>query len=250
MRMKPFALFTMLALLFTLTGCLPPSDPSKTIPTLLVPAPQPAKRLVIVLPGRADGLPALRDSGMAAAIQGAWPDADVLFAELTLGYYMQGRAPERLHAEVVAPARQRGYREVWLAGASMGGMGVLLYDRLRPGEMDGLVLLAPYLGDRKLLREIGDAGGIATWDAGPPQEVNDDTWQREIWRHIQKVSRDPAQSKRFWLAYGDSDRLRNAMPLLTPALQPDQVLVREGGHTWTVWSPAIGEVLKQADAKR
>jgi pimeloyl-ACP methyl ester carboxylesterase len=187
---------------------------------------------------------------MAAAIQGAWPDADVLFAELTLGYYMQGRAPERLHDEVVAPARQRGYREVWLAGASMGGMGVLLYDRLRPGEMDGLVLLAPYLGDRKLLREIGDAGGIAKWDAGPPQEVNDDTWQREIWRHIQKVSRDPAQSKRFWLAYGDKDRLRNAVPLLAPALPADQVLVRDGGHTWTVWSPAIGEVLKQADAKR
>jgi hypothetical protein len=250
MRPKPFALLALIAMLLTLAGCLPPSDPAKTIPTLLVPAPQPAKRLVIVLPGRADGLPALRDSGMAAAIQGVWPDADVLFAELTLGYYMQGRAPERLHAEVVVPARQRGYREVWLAGASMGGMGVLLYDRLRPGEMDGLVLLAPYLGDRKLLREIGDAGGIATWDAGPPQEVNDDTWQREIWRHIQTVSRDPAQSKRFWLAYGDKDRLRNAVPLLAPALPADQVLVRDGGHTWTVWSPAIGDVLKQADAKR
>lgn len=250
MRPKPLVLLALIAMLLTLTGCLPPSDPSKTIPTLLVPAPQPAKRLVIVLPGRADGLPALRDSGMAASIQDAWPDADVLFAELTLGYYMQGRAPERLHAEVVAPARQRGYREVWLAGASMGGMGVLLYDRLHPGEMDGLVLLAPYLGDRKLLREIGDAGGIARWDAGLPQAVNDDTWQREIWRHIQSVSRDPAQSKRYWLAYGDSDRLRDAMPLLAPALQPDQVLVRDGGHTWTVWSPAIGDVLKQAEAKR
>ncbi len=108
MRHKPFALIALIAMLLSLAGCLPPSDPSKTIPTLLVPAPQPAKRLVIVLPGRADGLPALRDSGMAAAIQGTWPDADVLFAELTLGYYMQGRAPERLHDEVVAPARERG----------------------------------------------------------------------------------------------------------------------------------------------
>ena len=49
----------------------------------------------------------------------------------------------------------------------------------------------------------------------------------------------------FW-----RDRLRKAMPLLIPALQQDQVMVREGGHTWTVWSPAMGEVLRKADAKR
>ena len=241
----------LLGALFALTGCMLIRDADQPIATHLVRATAPATRLVVVLPGRADDLDALRGSGMAEAIQGAWPDADVLLAELTLSYYMQGRAPERLHAEVIAPARERGgYREVWLAGASMGGMGVLLYDRLHPGEMDGLVLLAPYVGDRKLLREIGAAGGIAQWNAGPAQEVNADTWQREIWRHIQGWSRDPQQAGRVWLAYGDRDRLRNAMPLLTPALVQDQVLVREGGHTWTVWSQAIGEVLRRADAKR
>ena len=54
---------------------------------------------------------------------------------------------------MIAPARARGYAGVWLAGASMGGMGTLLYERSRPGELDGLVLLAPYLGDRGLLEE-------------------------------------------------------------------------------------------------
>jgi pimeloyl-ACP methyl ester carboxylesterase len=244
-------LVALLAMLFALGGCMPIRDADQPIATHLVRAPQPATRLVVVLPGRADDLDALRASGMAEAIQGAWPDADVLLAELTLSYYMQGRAPERLHAEAIAPARERGrYREVWLAGASMGGMGVLLYDRLHPGEMDGLVLLAPYVGDRALLREIGDAGGVARWEAGPKQDVNADTWQREIWRHIQGWSRDPEQSGRVWVAYGDRDRLRNAMPLLAPAVPQDQVLVREGGHTWTVWSPAIGEVLRRAEAKR
>jgi pimeloyl-ACP methyl ester carboxylesterase len=241
----------LLGALLALTGCMPIRDADQPIATHLVRATAPATRLVVVLPGRADDLNALRNSGMAEAIQGQWPDADVLLAELTLSYYRQGRAPERLHAEVIAPARERGgYREVWLAGASMGGMGVLLYDRLHPGAMDGLVLLAPYVGDRKLLREIGAAGGIAQWNAGPPREVNADTWQRELWRHIQGWSRDPQQADRVWLAYGDRDRLRNAMPLLIPALSQDQVLVREGGHTWTVWSPAIGEVLRRADAKR
>lgn len=245
-----------LVMMLTLSGCLPTRNTDKAISTRLItakllPAGEPAKRLVVVLPGRADDLDALNRSGMTEAIHATWPDADVLLAEVTLSYYMQGNAPERLHAEVIAPARERGrYREVWLAGASMGGMGVLMYDRLHPGEMGGLVLLAPYLGDAKQLREIGDAGGVAQWDAGPPQVADADNWQHELWRHIQRLSRNPEEASRVWLAYGDSDRLRKSMPLLIPALSQDQVLVREGGHTWTVWSPAIGEVLRKADAKR
>ena len=124
-----------------------------------------------------------------------------------------------------------------------------MYARSHPGEMDGLVLLAPYLGGAALLREIGDAGGVAQWNAGPEQPVNADNWQREMWRHIQRWSRNPDEASRVWLAYGDRDRLRKTMPLLAPALTQDQVLMRNGGHAWTVWSPAMGEVLRQADAK-
>ena len=239
------------AALFTLGGCLPTREAGEPIATQLIPARQPGQRLVVVLPGRADDLDALRRSGMTEAIQGAWPDADVLLAEVTLGDYMRGNAPERLHAEVIVPARERGrYREVWLAGASMGGMGTLMYDRLYPGEMDGLVLLAPYLGDARLLKEIADAGGIAQWEAGPPQAADAEHWQRELWRHIQRALRDPDAASRIWLAYGDRDRLRKTFPQLIPALRQDQVLLREGGHTWTVWSPAMGEVLRKVDAKR
>jgi pimeloyl-ACP methyl ester carboxylesterase len=238
----------LLVMTIGLSGCIPIRDADKPIATLLVPAQQSARKLVVILPGRADDLDALRRSGMSEAIQNVWPDADVLFAELTLSYYMQGRAPERLHEEVIAPARARGYREIWLGGASMGGMGVLMYERMHPGEANGLVLLAPYLGEDDLLNEIRDAGGIVQWDAGPPQEVDSKTWQRELWRHLQTWSRDPKPAQRVWLAYGDRDRLRDAMPLLAPLLPADQVLVRDGGHTWTVWSPAIGEVLRRVEA--
>jgi pimeloyl-ACP methyl ester carboxylesterase len=251
-QMKIIATVFTLALM--LSGCLPKADPSQPIPTLLVASPQTApiaqRRLVVMLPGRADDLQALRRSGMAEAIQGAWPDADVLFAELTFQYYMQGRAPQRLHDEVIAPVRARGYREIWLGGASMGGMGTLMYERAYPGEMNGLVLLAPYVGDRDLLEEIRDAGGVAQWNPGPVQEVNRKTWQRELWRHLQTWSRDPKQAQRVWLAYGDKDRLREAMPQLTSLLPPGQVLVRDGGHTWTVWSPAAGEILRRAGQKK
>lgn len=251
--MRTRLLATIVGSIAALTACLPKGDTDRPIPTLLTPsqdaAPASARRLVVMLPGRADDLQALRRSGMSEAIQSVWPDADVLFAELTIGYYMQGRAPQRLHAEVIAPARARGYREIWLGGASMGGMGTLMYERSYPGEMNGLILLAPYLGERALLDEIRDAGGVAQWHPGPPQETGPDTWQGELWRHLHTWVRNPRQAQRVWLAYGERDRLRDAMPLLSPLLPSDQVLVREGGHTWTVWSPATAEILQRIEAK-
>lgn len=231
-----------------LAACFPRGDSSLPIPHALVPAPQAATRLVVVLPGRADDLAAMQRSGMAEAVQSAWPDADVILTGLSLDYYMQGQAAQRLHNEIVAPARSRGYRQVWLAGASMGGMGTLMYDRQYPGEMDGLILLAPYLGERALLAEIAESGGIASWDAGPaPAALDRDNFNHELWRHVQRWSNDPAQAARVWLAYGDRDRLRRAMPLLEPALDPGQVLVRKGGHDWPVWAAATAEILRRAD---
>jgi pimeloyl-ACP methyl ester carboxylesterase len=252
MRRRVLLALLVLAATALIAGCIPPSNPGKPIQTLFVPAPsgQP-QRLLVILPGRGDDLEGLRRSGAAEAAQRAWPDADVVYAELTLGYYMEGRAPERLHAEVIQPARERGrYRQVWLAGASMGGMGVILYDRAHPGALDGLVLMAPYLGDGKIVREVADAGGVATWNAGPPQDLGADTFQREMWRHIQRWQRTPAEGQRVWLTYGRSDRLRRAMPVLAPALDPDPVRVVDGGHAWKVWSPALEGVLRAADADR
>jgi len=231
-----------------LVACAQRGNPAQPIRTALVPAPQQAGRLVVVLPGRADDLAALQRSGMAAAIQGVWPDADVLFAELGLAYYRDGSAATRLHDEVIVPARHRGYREVWLSGASLGGMGALLYDRAYPGDADGLVLLAPYLGDREILREITDAGGITRWKPGPPRAIDADNWQHELWRHLQTWAHDPGRARNVWLAYGDRDRLRHAMPVLEPLLRPEQVLVRPGGHTWQLWSSAMREVLTAAPA--
>jgi hypothetical protein len=232
---------------FALGGCAAGGDVREPIPTALVAAPAPATRLVVVLPGRADDLDGLRRSGIAAAIQSAWPDADVLLAALTLPYYRAGDAPQRLRRDVIEPARSRGYRAIWLAGASMGGMGTLLYDATWPGAVDGLVLFAPYLGDEALLREIDAAGGVAAWQPGPPQPFDAQTWQRELWRHLQTWTHDKARAQRAWLAYGDRDRLRKTMPLLESVLPASHVFRRDGGHAWTVWSSAATEVFRAID---
>lgn len=242
--------FAVPALLLLLAGCGPLGNPREPIPTATFPAREPAQRLMVVLPGRGDDLAALQRAGIVDAVQDAWPDADVVLAELAIRYYMDGDGPRKLHEQVIVPARARGYREVWLSGASMGGMGTLLYDRAYPGELTGMVLLAPYIGDRAILEQISDAGGIAAWDPGPAQAIGPDNWQHELWRHLQGWSREPARARNVWLAYGDRDRLRRAMPVIEPLLRRDQVLVRDGGHAWSVWTPAMREVLMRAERGR
>lgn len=239
-----------LALVALLAGCYPKGNAGVPIPHALVAAPVKATRLVVVLPGRGDDLAAMQRTGMAQSIQAAWPDADVILTGLALDYYDQGRAPQRLREEIVAPARRYGYREVWLVGASMGGMGTLMYDQAYPGEMDGLILLAPYLGEESLLREIESAGGLDKWQPGAPAALSRENFQRELWRHLRSWLGDRERARDVWLAYGDRDRLKAAMPLLAPALEPDQVLVRKGGHDWKVWSSVTGEILARIDEQR
>jgi hypothetical protein len=247
----PWTALCVLLLLVGLAACRAHGDPSQPIPTALIPATSgPAQRLVVILPGRADDLARLHESGAVQAVQSAWPDADVLLAELTLDYYLAGEAPRLLRTQVITPARSRGYREIWLTGASLGGLGTMMYDGTYPGEMDGLVLLAPYVGEPALLEEIDRAGGVAAWDAGPVQPITSETWQRELWRHVQTWAHDRDAARRVWLAYGRDDRLESTMPTLVGALPVDQVFVREGGHKWTVWSPALGDILRRAESGR
>ena len=223
-------------------------DVSRPIPTQFIPAAVPAHRLMVVLPGRADDLRALRDRGVVAAIQDTWPGTDVLLAEASMAYYTQGRVTHRLHDEVVAPAlARRHYTQVWMAGASLGGMGTLLYDQDWPGTLDGLVLLAPYLGEGPVPDGIRASGGLAQWRPAP--QPGDSAWiarQRQLWTHLQGWLHEPSQAKRVWLAVGTRDRLRPTIELLLPALPPDHVLMPAGGHAWSTWTPATRVLLERA----
>lgn len=86
----------LVACLLTLLGCAAGGDVSKPVPTTFIAAPQPAHRLVVMLPGRGDSLQGLADTGIAGIIQERWPDADVLLTGLTMPFYLQGRAVQRL----------------------------------------------------------------------------------------------------------------------------------------------------------
>lgn len=231
-----------------LGGCIAGGDIRQPVPTFMVSAPQPAQRLVVVLPGRGDSLASLQRSGVAQAIRAAWPDTDVELTGLSMPFYRQGHATRRLHDEVMVPALRRGYRQVWLVGISLGGLGALLYDQRYPGQIDGMLLLSPYLGEHPMVQEIRAAGGLARWNPGPVKPVGPATFQRELWRYLQHWQDDPTRARSVWLAYGDKERFRAPIELMSPMLPPGHVLMRPGHHNWHLWRPALKLLLQRAAA--
>jgi len=118
----------LLAAVAALSACGNLGDRRQPIPTRSLPALTDTARapLVVVLPGRRDNVGVLSDNGVAEAIQAAWPEAEVVLTSTTLDYYLDGGMERRLHEQVVQPALAGGDRPLYLVGASMGGLGVLL----------------------------------------------------------------------------------------------------------------------------
>jgi len=224
--------------LFLLASCVALEGTQALIPveTIAARSAGDGRRMVIVLPGRGDDLAGLKATGIAAVVQEQLPDAEVVLAGLTFAYYTEGRSVQRLHEEIVLPARGRGRSEIYLAGASMGGMGVLLYEREYPGQLSGLILMAPYMGGAAEIEEIRAAGGLRQWRAGPlPAQLNGDNVAREEWRVAQSWLDNPGRAQRVWLICGQGDPFHPAAQMLAALLPARNYFAPAGGHSWRVW---------------
>jgi pimeloyl-ACP methyl ester carboxylesterase len=242
----------LLLLPVALAGCLNLGDRRAQLPQKLIAGTGDADvpTLVIVLPGRRDNVEVMQSFAVADAIHAGWPEVDVQLTSATLAYYLDGGLATRVREQLIEPARARGYRRLILMGASMGGMGALIVDEANPGAFDHVILLAPYLGNQSLMKEIVDAGGIAQWTPGPkPVAVDRSNFQRELWRHVKQFVDDPVLRSRVWLAYGEEDKLAETVPVIAPALESAQIRPRAGGHKWVVWNAAAREIFAELRAQ-
>ncbi|WAS92178.1 alpha/beta fold hydrolase [Nannocystis punicea] len=212
--------------------------------------------VAILLQGHGDAPDEFVRHGFVAELKAA--EVDVIVADAHSGYYADKSTEARLYEDIVAPARAAGYARVWLVGISMGGMGAIWTASMHPGKIDGVVLLAPYLGRRRTLRAI-EAAGAENWQ--PQAETG--PWDYEIWRWLKLAS--AARNPPIFLGYGteDGDRGRAMLGRMLP---PEHVFTRPGGHDWRTWTelwhlmavkvpwrgqdprnPAAGPVLRTAD---
>jgi pimeloyl-ACP methyl ester carboxylesterase len=205
-----------------------------------------ARCLIVFLPGYGDQGDTFRKEGFVDLVRRARLSADVIAADATFPYYVGGTFVERLETDLIAPARRRGYARTWLIGASMGGFGALLYSAQRPAQVDGVLALAPYLGDQAMLGQIRDAGGLARWQAPPAAEPNADNFQPQIWRWLKEVLVEGRPGPALWLGWGTRDRLRDAAGLMAAAMPPERVLNAPGGHDWRTWRRLMEQFLERS----
>jgi enterochelin esterase-like enzyme len=182
---------------------------------------------MIWLPGAYHCAQDFLDEGFTRAAAQRRVPLDLQFVDLEMQHLDDRDVLLRLRSEIVLPARESG-AAVWLAGISLGGLVALDYASSHVHELEGLCLLAPYLGNRMLLGEIAATSGLAGWNS---DELAESDAERRIWRFI-KTRVDPAK---LFLGYGKDDRFSAGHEMLAAALPADWVEVVAGGHEWRTW---------------
>jgi pimeloyl-ACP methyl ester carboxylesterase len=175
----------------------------------------------------------LREGFVRAARERRLP-VDLVFVELKLQHLTDRTILRRLRHDILLPARALGCRSIWLGGISLGGFIAMAYAARFTQEIDGLCLLAPYLGNHMIIGEIERANGADGWTPGDLAEDDD---ERRIWRFIKeqrsRTSSRPAPG--LHLGFGSEDRFVDSHRLMAAALASDSVDVVPGGHEWPAW---------------
>jgi hypothetical protein len=202
----------------------------------LVPSPLgKANTLIILLPGAMDTPADLAREGFATSVHHLGVAADVLLVDAHIGYYSELQIVERLEADILQPLRKQ-YATIWLTGISLGGYGSILHSKSGTTKVDGVFIMAAFLGSRDVPAAVEKAGGLAQWQAG---EISDKEHDKAIWQWLQTSLYAPDKLSRklppLYIGYGTDDRFIQSNALLGRSLPAGHVFAVPGGHTWGPW---------------
>lgn len=193
-----------------------------------------ADTLIVLLHGKGGSERDFEKHGFIEEVKSRGLAVDIVAVNSHLGYYFNRSITRRLKKDVINPAKIKGYKNVWLVGISMGGLGSLLYAMEQPEDIDGIFLMAPFLGNSGVVQRIKKSGGLKTWDPG---SASIEKWQKDLFTYIRKFSDPKGKMPLLYLAYGTDDGYRPASLLLEEILPEERVFKREGRHNWKTWQP-------------
>lgn len=211
-------------------------------------APSPARCLVVFLPGVADRASTFREAGFVEELRARRLSVDTVAADATIGYYLRGVEAPVIEHDVVARAVAAGhYEQVWMVGVSMGGFGALHYAASFPARLDGVLVLAPHLGEETGLQEIRDAGGLRRWQP-PPRLLSRgfSDYTEDTWRYLRARVVDHTPGPDLYVGYGSSDMVTGEPWLLASVLPASHVLEEPGNHSWNTWRRLWARFLDQS----
>lgn len=205
-----------------------------------------ARTLVIFLPGKRSRMGDFDRERFIGIARERGLDADLLEADLHLGYYLEGTYAKRLWEDVVAPARASGDRRIWIVGISLGGSGALGFAREHPDCLAGLVLLSPYLGPPEMTEKIRALGGLEKWTpenagaAGSFEEFFEGNWD-----FLKRLGSTGDKPPALYLGYGRNEKMAPSLDLLAESLPASHVARVPGGHRWKTWQALWVELLSR-----
>ena len=192
-------------------------------------------RLVVLLHGLGGSAHNFVRYGTVEQLRTCRPDANIYGANSHFGYYRERIIGERLRSDIIEPARRAGVDEVWLMGVSLGAFGGIVYNLQHPRQVEGFVLMAPFLGEWSELE--------AYIDDPQTYRQNGDAEFAAIWQELESMAQ---QHRRLVLAYGEEDGFRRQHRWLAGQLEPHQVVSMPGGHHWSVWRELWPEALRRS----
>jgi hypothetical protein len=183
------------------------------------------------MPGAGNRHTSFEEHGFIRSASEAGLRADILTVDISYEQFSDLSIEKRLHEEAVLPALALGYEHIWMGGISLGGFATMVYARKNANLLAGLVLIAPYLGNKGTLAEIRAAGGLDAWNPN----ITDDYDERHVWKIIKNYPTYFAPELPVFLFYGNEDRFVQFHQLLATRLKPDAITTISGGHDWPVW---------------
>lgn len=157
---------------------------------------------------------------------------DLVAASIHIDHILEKKAVKRIEQDIFNDAVNKGYKNIWFVGVSLGGLNSLLFNQVHAKEICGVVLLAPYLGDKAITKKLALAGGINNWKPTFLQEkeiVNNRIQNLWVWIKKQNGNND---LKHVYIGYGNKDRYVESMNIFANLLDKKNVIVVEGKHDW------------------
>jgi hypothetical protein len=195
--------------------------------------------LLLMLPAAGCRAEEFEAEGMVAEAQASGLPIGIIAVQPELELYLDGGIATALHGQIVEPAMQQGYRRVWMLGISLGGMGALLYAASHAAMLEGVILLAPFLGTKGTIASLARSGGILR---GTEPGITTAT-ERSLLTWLREFGASGCNKPVLYLGYGEADRFSSGHLLLAEILPPAHVAILPGGHDWPCWRACWRQLL-------
>lgn len=206
------------------------------------PRPGPQRVLLVMLPGMGISSQDFVDYGLVAMAQSGHQIVDVLATQPDQSLYLDGVIADDLNKVLARFTSGENDTRLWLLGISLGGMGALACAARSVARIEGLVLLAPFIGTRGTVAALQRAGG---WNHWSPRESVATQAEQEVLCWLQTCLANPAGPP-IWLGHATRDRFAAGHRMLAAALPDDRTVQVEGAHDWPAWQAQFQALMRRA----